>query len=364
MNAELSIPPLRDLPPDRLAQRSEHLLFEITHERESRGALVRLRPSSQGNRRRLIALAAAALVVVLGTASALAVRALFEQGIVGVAPEGAVPSTPERGELVLGFMFGHTEGDPGRFTVYVYADGRMIWQRLGDYYRPDSTGFLEQRLTPEGVELVRAEVLSTGLVEHDLRFLGGRGEDGLYSGGIDFRTGDRRVHVTWGDDCCPYPVYPEKFSDAATPEQASALVRLDARLADPASWLPASAWEDREIRAYVPSGYDVCYEGAKGVGRDSVLALLPPRAAGFLSGKESRPNNYTNGIGTFVVWCSDLTNEEARSLERILDDAGWEGRRDVFGLTYGSFDVAASGNPEEFSLQFAPLLPDSERGTK
>ncbi len=38
MKGDVSIPPLRDLPPGRLAQRREHLLFEITSERESRGA--------------------------------------------------------------------------------------------------------------------------------------------------------------------------------------------------------------------------------------------------------------------------------------------------------------------------------------
>ena len=35
--------------------------------------------------------------------------------------------------------------------------------------------------------------------------------------------------------------------------------RLRERLADPASWLPASAWADRRLRPYVPSMYDVYY---------------------------------------------------------------------------------------------------------
>ena len=75
----------------------------------------------------------------------------------------------------------------------------MITERVGDYSRTDeyrnSTGLLERRLTPEGVELVSAEVISTGLVDHDLHLTSG---EGLYFGHIAFRTGDRLVHVTWG----------------------------------------------------------------------------------------------------------------------------------------------------------------------
>jgi hypothetical protein len=312
-------------------------------------------PLQSRRRRQLVVLAAVALVVVVGTASALAVRAyVFHQGIVGLPPVGATPSTPEKGKLVLSFTFGHSMGDPGRFTVLMYADGRMIWQRLGDYSRTDeyrnSTGWLERRLRPEGVELVRAEVISTGLVDHDLHLESGQG---LNFGGIEFRNGDRLVHVTWGDIGGPYA----DVTKEPTPEQASALVRLDARLADPASWLPASAWEDPEIKAYVPSAYSVCLEGKKGLGLSRVLALLPPRAEDLLRTQENTPGTYTNLIGTFVVWCSHLTNDEARALERILDDAGLRGTKDVFGLAYGVPDIAYAG-ATEFSLGFNPMFPE------
>ena len=39
---------------------------------------------------------------------------------------------------------------------------------------------------------------------------------------------------------------------------ASDLKRLQARLTNPGSWLPASAWKQRKIRAYVPSRFEVC----------------------------------------------------------------------------------------------------------
>ena len=49
-------------------------------------------------------------------------------GFIGLPPEGATPSAPERGELVLryfGRRYAHW------YQVWVYADGRLIWQREG-----------------------------------------------------------------------------------------------------------------------------------------------------------------------------------------------------------------------------------------
>jgi len=95
-------------------------------------------------------------------------------GLVGLAPEGATPSSPSRGELVLSAFFAHSGGDPGRFHFNVYADGRLIWQQLGDASaRRPSTGLIEQQLTLDrglaptaGREEVRAaqEVFELGLV--------------------------------------------------------------------------------------------------------------------------------------------------------------------------------------------------------
>jgi hypothetical protein len=343
------------LAPEPLAGDWEDILDRAGRARKGRR---RFADSLQSRRRRyLVVLAAVVLVVVVGAASALAVRAyVLDHGIVGLPPVGANPSTPKRGELVLGFTFGHTFGDPGRFHVSVYADGRLISERVGDNHRTDeyrnSTGLLERRLTPEGVQLVRAEVISTGLVDHDLHLTSG---EGLYFGHIAFRTGDGLVHVTWGDVTWD-DVDPDVARQRPTPKQASALIRLDGLLADPASWLPASAWENPEITAFVPSGYSVCYEGGKGIGLSRVLALLPPAAENMLRAQENTRGTYTNLVGTFPIWCSELTNEEARALERILDAAGVSGWKDVFGLTYGAPGPGADAM--EFSLTFNPILPE------
>jgi hypothetical protein len=360
------------LAPEPLAGDWEEILDRAGGARKGRRQLADALRSWR--RRHLVVFAAVALVVAVGAASALAVRAyVFHQGIVGLAPVGATPSTPKHGELVVRFTFGHTLGDPGRFQVSVYADGRMVWQRIGDYSRTDeyrnSTGLLEQRLTPEGVALVKAEVISTGLVDRDL-VLHGNGVEGLYYGFIDYRSVERSVRVTWGDGLTLNDVGPDVPRQMPTPEQARALIRLDERLEDPASWLPANAWEDPEIKAYVPSAYDVCIEGVKGLGLSRVLASLPPKAENLLRAQENTPNTYTNLAGTHVTWCSQLTNDEARALERVLEDAGFGLRptkdplghvvptKDVFGRLFGVADMSYRTDPTEFSLTFSPTWPD------
>ena len=321
--------------------------------RKGRGRLVPSRVAQGSRRRRLLVLAAATLVLALATASAYGVRVLFVgTGLVGLPPVGATPSTPKKGELVFSSTFAHSFGDPGRFHVAVYADGRLITERVGEH------GILERRLTPEGVELLRAEVMSTGLVDDDLHFTGGQG---LHFGGhIEFRDANRVVHVTWGDGTGTWRGVPgpDVIKETATPEQASALMRLDARLADLASWLPANAWKDLQTKAFVPSSYSVCYEGGKGVGLPRVLALLPRAAGDLLRAQENKPMPYTNLAGTFPSWCSELTTEEARKLERILDGAGVKSVKDVFGLSYGAPGPQAAAT--EFSLIFNPNLPEEE----
>ena len=66
-----------------------------------------------------------------------------DNGFVGFPPDGAVLSEPARAELVA-------SGDSYRYHARVYADGRLIWQY-------DESLWLERRLTPEGVDLVRSQ---------------------------------------------------------------------------------------------------------------------------------------------------------------------------------------------------------------
>jgi hypothetical protein len=225
-------------------------------------------------------------------------------GFVGLPPEGAPPSRPRSGRLVLSYL--------GRqfarwYQVWVYADGRLIWQREG--HLPEganelATGFLEQRLTPEGVDMLQAR---------------GSAEAALF--GFPWRP--------------PYP----------------------------ASWLPRRAWEQREIGAYVPSRYAVCYQGLlRPIEPSRILRWLPAPAAERLRAGISHVRSVGGWLRGFGGACSDLTTEEARSVSEALEGEGVV-RQDEFqwayGLTYYYY-LKAYGPSRTVVLRFEPILPHGE----
>jgi hypothetical protein len=165
----------------------------------------------------------------------------FSVGFEGLPPDGAAPSEPPRGELVMS-----DGGIHPWYEVYLFTDGRLIWAR-------DGSAWIEQRLTPDGVELLRS-----GAVE-----LGGQHEN-------------------------------------------------------PGEQLPASAWEDPELRPYVPSRYMVCpWDAPK-----NFVSLLPPPARELVRGIE--PTDARTDVGDWAPGCLNVTIEDARSLAEILTDAGFE----------------------------------------
>ena len=277
-------------------------------------------------------------------------------GFIGLPPEGAAPSTPERGELVLEFL-----GDrPGidRWThMWMYADGRLIWrQDVNVPYDGRVTGLLERRLTPEGLDLLLSEVVSTGLFDQNLDLA----IEGLtpvdicgFGPGIEVRNRDRLVRLTWLRGCG------EPELQLATPEQADAVVRLVGRLADPASWLPENAWEDQEIRAYVPSRYAICanlVDLPEGVPRSAwpktseIVDQLPGPVKALI---------YADGrVIPESGGCYEVTTDEARAIVRALDDAGLESELRM-SLTY-VFDTPELRWAD--GIAFLTILPHGEMG--
>ena len=266
-------------------------------------------------------------------------------GFQGLAPEGATPSTPAHGHLVFSFEFGHTYGDAGRFSLSMYADGRVIWQRLGT-----TRGLIEQRLTPEGVGLVLAEARSTGFFDHD-RWFAGTGN--LFYGGVSIRSGEKLVRLAWGH--AGFEVGIDSAATTPTPEEVLTLERLDARLEDLISWLPASAWEDAELKAYVPSRYSICYmymaDGP--LDRLGVLDLLPARAADMLRPLELA-QSYPNGFRESApYWCTvSVSTEQARTLAAIMKDAGAPVPPD------GSYAFPLGVSVDLVDIGIGPALPD------
>ncbi len=256
-------------------------------------------------------------------------------GFVGLPPEGARASTPPSGEMVLSSNGFGAKGV--RVDLYVYADGTMIWQKWGSSSVPVGvpeganefiTGYLEQRLTTEGVELLRSRILSTGLFEHDLELRAGSHHPALT---IGVRKGNRVVLVS------AFQAPDHTAIAQETQAQARALVRLEALLADPGGWLPTTAWADREIRAYVASRYGGGFDR-----RVPSPSELPPPAAELIFGRAD---------------CRDFTVEEVRTVSKALDDAGISPSIGADGeLGFVIADPQAERSWESY-LHFWPVLP-------
>jgi hypothetical protein len=207
-------------------------------------------------------------------------------------PEGAVPSSPETGNVIARF-----KRPIGPFGwVFVYADGRVISNEV-----PGGMHFVERRLTPEGVELVRS-----GAVE------------------------------------------PRQFLTAGGPS------------------LPAGAWADPDARPYVSSKYAVCYarinvahgELVGYVDPSRVVSLLPAPAQNLLRGKERDRGDEGRLRGDRR--CSVLTIEEARTLEQILLDAGFEGH--VTPKRAETFPDDKVGDEAWIVMSCTPLFPHELSG--
>ena len=389
---------------DPVSQLKQELLAAAAREH---GATVLL-PNSH-RRWRLAALAAAALVAVVGTAAAVgSVRDfILDRGFIGLPPEGATPSEPESGELVVHWMgrsATHSRAErrgccnAPLVRAWVYADGRMIWSREGSV--PEganrfTSGYLEQRLTPEGVERLRTELvglfyrtrmpLETLADDRDWvrESFGGLalfvpGDHAFRSpwGSVLVRDGARLVRLQWhgiGAETGSQRFYEilddlrQRFDGpVATPEQLPALRRVDALLTDPARVLPSSAWADREIRAYVPSHYAVCMATSPPKQASQLLSLLPPAAAQVLRGKtrtredgevvEAREAGRTVVLGRSVTYCSKLTTDDSREVASAL--SGLEPRTRHSRLAYLVAEPIKNLNPTE--IWFEPYFPHGE----
>ena len=168
-------------------------------------------------------------------------------------------------------------------------------------------------------------------------------ERNLRAGGIQVRKGDRLVPLRWASD----------------------LKRLEARLTNPGSWLPASAWKQPKVRAYVPSRFKVCAAAVVVPDLDKprqgrivqmrparIVALLPAAAQNVLRGRDW--NARGAGPGCFAV-----TTNEARSLAKALDGAGPAAARKGGGINL-NYKFDAPGPSRQVWIGFDPFLPHGE----
>ena len=368
----------------------------------------RVRTHRSRRRRRLVVLAASALVGVVGTAAAIgSVRDfILDRGFIGLPPEGATPSAPQSGELVV-----HWEGWSATLPpvhggtivrVWLYADGRIIWDRrshgdpsavpIPEGANELTSGYLERRLTREGVQLLRSAVaglfdrtrtlLETVPADDDpfrrgLFYPDGRlalfippGSDFAGSGSLEVPEGDQLVRLQWGGGGAKEVAHMRAQLDGtiATPAQLLALRRVDALLTDPASVLPSSAWAEPDLKAYVPSHYAVCIDTSPPKHSSHLLTLLPARAADLLRDKsrtrlggevvEAREHGRTVVLGQAVTYCFKVETAEAREVADALagldPEPGWKG----YGLAYRVAEPVGNLNPTR--IWFEPYFPHGQ----
>jgi hypothetical protein len=132
------------------------------------------------------------------------------------------------------------------------------------------------------------------------------------------------------------PSWKEHFTKS-TPAQTRALAWIAALVADPARWLPASVWADRQIRAFVPACYTVAFDRGY-----PDLSKLPSPAGKVLS--------------QYKV-LRVVTTGRARALLQALaearispsDNHAWN-----IGFSLGRLP----GQPRPSYLHLSPALPD------
>lgn len=254
----------------------------------------------------------------------------------GFPAVGVKPSLPTTGKLVVAFR---RYTDSGGAEWNVFADGRIIWQRWttsGDAevapkgVRRLDTGYVEQRLTSEGIQLLRSKVLASGLFEDNLNLnLGGQRRSWVYY--QIRRDDDRMVTIAGLRGSASEPANPD-----ATPAQAAALAQIATGVADLAAWLPTEAWADREIRAFVPAHYLANFDR----GYPQVSKMPSPAREVFVRYKRLRRDG-----------CQILTTTQVRALLRAFVEAGIAPSNNH--ASWIDFNLSAAGHPSEFHLILA-----------
>jgi hypothetical protein len=269
----------------------------------------------------------------------------FVEPFVGLPPEGAAPSVPESGELVLSFAGRVHSLGLDFHRMWLYADGRLIWKsnlegssagwtlRFGT--SQPTTAVIEQRLTPAGVELLRSRTLAAGLRDRVGRV--GWNLPGVLWGGLVVHDGERLVEAAWTDRDLP------------------------GLLAVPSSWLPASAWEDPRIGAFVPSRYAVCLNhgvpaGVTGVAPAEIWDLLPEPARAVIRSKAiGGPVPDWNENDSRCLY--EIPHDDVATIAAALDDAGL--RPDPQGLlTFDGIEIPSS--EWEGAVQILVVIPDGD----
>jgi hypothetical protein len=252
-------------------------------------------------------------------------------------PEEA-PMEPAVSEAMLHLRW--DRGARGDEEVAVYADGRVIWE-IGD----GDPGYLQMRLTPEGVERLRSRSVSTGLFEQDQGLTLDHGP-----GIMEVRRGDRSVIIGWGEDPSVIRSWAKAVAprglgrtSAATGEQEIEVIELVKFFRDPKAWrLPRRMYVQSEASPFLPSRLVVVYD----LGEPD-WSTLPSPAREVVSA-----NLQTLGPDGCQVISTDQAWEMARALRQAGIHGGYDSERGLFGFEgAGSFVHSSPALPHEVACE-------------
>ena len=292
-----------------------------------------------------IAIAVAMAMLMAGCASSSEAGPTEPASKVGAGT--TAPSEPAVGETEL-----HLRGSTvtHSFEVAIYADGRVIWA-IGD----GDPGYLQRRLTPDGIERLRSRAVSTGLFEQDQGLTldhvddPGLREHGVVRGSMEVRRGDRSVIVVWGEGRSAVRSWAEAFvprdleTSAATAEQEAEVSELVAFFRDPTAWtLPRRIYVQPETSPFVPSRLRVVYDA--GV---PDWSTLPSPAREIVSSRLGGLTRREGSEGCQVI-STDQAREVARALTQAGIDADYDSERGLLDIrTAGSFVHSKPALPHE-----------------
>ncbi|MFE6964521.1 hypothetical protein ACFVAJ_05355 [Agromyces sp. NPDC057679] len=274
----------------------------------------------------------------------------------GAALVDAVPANPGAGaELVASFTT-HWSTGGGDAMVYVYDNGLVL----------SSGPWNERRLTPHGVELLRAGIVASGILDPDRHAEASESGSGAF---LQLRVGGT-LTTAWqprGRD-----------GDAEVAE----FDRVVIQLRDFDDWLPADAWAQRPTTPYVPPGYAICSsgdeEGDPPHVHDAVLPLLPRNASAILAAGprytsiDPRTDAYAASPSSpsyDILGCRQVTPAQAQSVVDALVRAGWgvedsgpppEGERVLLAVRERLDPFTMSTEFPDFgtvNVEFLPILP-------
>ncbi len=296
-------------------------------------------------------------------ASPTPIQSLAPQPSPSVAPsvarESAEPSAePSAAALVVRLLGG---GEAGRVhVVTVLDDGRVITTE------PSLAGGLdppiEQRLTADGVQLVRDEMDATGLnfPQAATYMPVGAGGESPPMGGAGpalevGQPGGGTAVIAWvffNDIDDLYDLEPQP--------EAEALEALAARLSTLEEWLPASAWADQTGVPYAPEQYRVWVYSHPLDGEDPAVehsTVSWPLVDGIdVFGDTVASAAQETGDGFSTSRCREMRADEAAPIVAALEAAG--ARPAEGGIFPGeTFRLGNQATSRIVDVIFEPILP-------